>query len=109
MPMIEYGENLYGVILYLGGVPIITKHPLPINYKSQEDSNQSTNLSRVAIVKEIAEISNHLSSLNDVNFALYVAQLTDAYITQSYRYKSKDSLVKATLFDHLKNQQQKKQ
>ena len=48
-------------------------------------------------------------SLNDVNFALYVAQLTDSYIAQSYRYKSKDNLVKATLFDHLKNQQQKKQ
>lgn len=107
MPTIEYDGSYISLSFYLGGISIITKHPLPINYKSQEDSNQSTNLSRVAIVKEIAEISNHLSSLNDVNFALYVAQLTDAYIAQSYRYKSKDSLVKATLFDHLKNERQK--
>ena len=103
--MIEYGEVIWRYLLSRS-VSIITKHPLLINYKSQ-DSSESTNLSRSTIIKELTEISNHLSSINDVNFALYVAQLTDSYIAQSYRYKSKDNLVKATLFDHVKYERQK--
>nr|DAE84957.1 MAG TPA: hypothetical protein [Caudoviricetes sp.] len=85
----------------------MTKHPIPITYKQEQQQLPSAAMND--IMEEMKDLASSVSQLDNVKFARYCIGMLDVYTAQAFRHKSKDKLVKRTIFDIAKqfNEQQK--
>ena len=55
-------------------------------------------------VESFKQLSEGISTITDIQYALYAIKLLDAMIAQSFRHKCKNRLVKHTIFDIIKKE-----